>query len=788
MTPPDSEQQEFVREFVQEVRELLEGLEPDILTMEQVCLGDNVDEDEKRELINSIFRLFHSIKGAAGFLKFDHIQATAHSAENLLDKIRIGELTLMPEHVDLFCLGCDFLKEALDHVDEFFEDMSLEEQALETKVKLDAALEYPLSASASDAGDVGGNPPAINLDAPPEERPDLEMVGRFSEECLELITSVEGSLIRVAEKNGDLDAYIRSVVRGLRTLKSNCDFMGYRDLEKLSYYMQTVSESLRDGVCLTPDTAPDSLLKFIGMAKEVIVDISQGKSGSIDGLGIYLDMLSDFLPANMRLGIDNKPSEPERLGDILVAQGAVGKEDIEKALGIQQKPIGEILVETGVATPEQVDAALVKQEEVKKQKKARKRNGAATQQDIRVNLGKLDALIDLIGEMVIAENMLINSPDLDGLELENFTKASQHMTKLVRDLQEMAMTIRMIPVAGLFRRMIRLVHDLSRKSGKKVDLQLSGEETEVDKTVIEIITDPLVHILRNSMDHGLELAEERTANHKDEMGVVRLSAAHEEGAIVISIADDGRGLNRKKIRAKAVQNGMYSEEEAAALSDSEVYQLIFAPGFSTADKVTDISGRGVGMDVVRQNLIKIRGEVEVESTPGVGSTITLRIPLTLAIIEGMMVRTGKSKYILPILSIRESFQPTSSMITISPDGQEVVKVRSHLMPVYRLHALHGIAPDATRLEDGILIVLDAGRRVCLFVDQILGQQQTVIKGLSKYISEHGNVGGVSGCTILGNGDVCLILDVQKIIDISQVDKNDCGAKSYLVEAEGEGIV
>ncbi len=766
----DSEQQEFVREFVQEVRELLEGLEPDILTMEQVCLGDDVDDDEKKELINSIFRLFHSIKGAAGFLKFDYIQATAHSAENLLDKIRTGELTLIPDHVDLFCMGCDFLKEALDHVDEYFEDESLEEQAVEAKGKLDAALDFSSSAEVSPTIDPDEPLMDIDLDESVKEKADDEMIERFVAECRELVLAAENSLVSYAEKKGDLEAHIGDLFRDLHTLKSNCGFMGYGDLEQLCHRMEAVTESLRDGECLSPDAAPDSLLTFVDMAKDSIEDISQGGSGAVDGLEIYLDMLTDFLPKSMRDFPEQKIEEPERLGDILVAEGAVAEEDIEKARAVQQKPIGEILIETGAASPEQVVAALAKQDKVRKKKKNKKVKGPATQQDIRVNLKKLDSLIDLIGEMVIAENMLINSPDLDGLELENFTKASQHMTKLVRDLQEMAMTIRMIPVVGLFRRMIRLVHDLSRKSGKKVDLQLSGEETEVDKTVIEIITDPLVHILRNSMDHGLETVEERKACHKDETGVVRLAAAHEEGSIVISISDDGRGLNQEKIRAKAVQNGMYTEEEAAALSDSEVYQLIFAPGFSTAEKVTDISGRGVGMDVVRQNLIKIRGEVEVDSTPGVGSTITLRIPLTLAIIEGMMVRTGNSKYILPILSIRESFQPTPSMITMSPDGQEVVKVRNRLLPVYRLHVLHQVKPDSLQLEDGILIVLDAGRRVCLFVDQILGQQQTVIKGLSKYISKHGDVGGVSGCTILGNGEVCLILDVQKIIDIAGVDK------------------
>jgi two-component system chemotaxis sensor kinase CheA len=772
----DSEHQEFVQEFVQEVRELLEGLEPDILTMEQVCLGDDIDENEKKELINSIFRLFHSIKGAAGFLKFDHIQATAHSAENLLDKIRTGELTLIPNHVDLFCMGCDFLKAALDHVDEFFEDETLEEQALQAKVELDAALAQDIpSPSPSPTMD-------IDLDAPPPAEPDADMIARFVGECAEIISGIESDLAICAEKGGDTESSVANLFRGLHTIKSNCSFMGYVDLEQLCHRMEVVTEALRDGDCLSSDAVPDSLLTFVDMVKDAINNVGRGESDTIDGLDIYLDMLTDFLPIERRNFAETKKSEPELLGDILVAQGVAQKEDIEKARAIQQKPIGEILVETGAVSEKQVQVALAKQSKVKK-KKSKKAKGAVTQQDIRVNLGKLDSLIDLIGEMVIAENMLINSPDLEGLELENFTKASQHMTKLVRDLQEMAMTIRMIPVAGLFRRMIRLVHDLSRKSGKQVDLQLSGEETEVDKTVIEIITDPLVHILRNSMDHGLESVAERQASNKADTGVVRLSAAHEEGSIVISIADDGRGLNKEKIRDKAVENGLYSREEATALSDTEIYQLIFAPGFSTAEKVTDISGRGVGMDVVRQNLKKIRGEVEVESTSGVGSTITLRIPLTLAIIEGMMVRTGTSKYILPILAIRESFQPTSAMITISPDGQEVVKVRSRLMPVYRLHALHRVTPDSTKLEEGILIVLDAGQRVCLFVDEILGQQQTVIKGLSKYISKHGNVGGVSGCTILGNGEVCLILDVQKIVDLARVDQGYGGEDTAVSKPE-----
>lgn len=324
------------------------------------------------------------------------------------------------------------------------------------------------------------------------------------------------------------------------------------------------------------------------------------------------------------------------------------------------------------------------------------------------------------------------------------------------------MIIRMIPVSGLFRRMIRLVHDLSVKSGKKVNLQLSGEGTEVDKTVIETITDPLVHILRNSMDHGLEPPQERLAAGKKDTGTIRLSACHEEGEVWIILEDDGRGLNKEKIIAKAIKNGLI-EGDGSDLSDRVIYNMIFQPGFSTAEKITDISGRGVGMDVVKQNLEKIKGKVDVSSVPGKGTTIKLRIPLTLAIIDGMLVRVGEAKCIVPILSIKEAFRPQPDAITITPDNEELVRVRESFFPVVRLHELLSETPEYTDLQDGILIVLEyQGRSICLMVDEILGQQQTVIKGLSEYI---GNVRGCSGCTILGNGDVSLILDVGNLVEM-----------------------
>jgi len=425
----------------------------------------------------------------------------------------------------------------------------------------------------------------------------------------------------------------------------------------------------------------------------------------------------------------------------------------------------------GVVAPSEVATALVRQKERTRSpvddtaaKSNANKKKAVVRQDIRVDLDKLDSLINLIGEMVIAENMLIHNPDLIGLEMENFNKAAQQMRKLVKELQEMAMQIRMIPVSGLFRKMIRLVHDLSAKSGKKVDLQLIGEETELDKTVIETITDPLVHILRNSLDHGLEPPDERLRTGKDQTGQLMLSARHEEGEIWITISDDGRGLNREKIIAKAISSGLI-DGDGSDLSDEKVFRMIFQAGLSTAEKITDISGRGVGMDVVKQNLAKIRGKVDVHSKLGEGTRVDLRIPLTLAIIDGMLVRVGQEKCIVPILAIKESFRPEPKDITLTPNRDELIRVRESFYPTLRLHKVLGKEPDSTRLVDGILIVLENhGTTICLFVDEILGQQQTVIKGLSDYI---GNPAGIAGCTILGNGDVCLILDVGGLVELSE---------------------
>jgi two-component system chemotaxis sensor kinase CheA len=759
---------EIIQEFVTESRDMIDQLEPAIIELGQ---------DSDPETMNAIFRLFHSMKGSAGFLEFEHLARVAHASENLLDLIRNGEIELVPDHVTLLCNSCDFAKEALDMIESDFNDDSMVAAADDISAKLHQAIELAkngdTAAGVSDEGteeesisaaaevgnaatEASGGANEENADLPQLEIND-EMRQSFVQEGNELLQNAEQGLLAWGENPEDKDS-IGDIFRHIHSFKGNCGFFGFAQLEKLSHQMENILDRVKDGAQLMVENPADRLLSALDELQKGVNNIGEGKSESVDQLDEHLDALQQII------------SPP--LGDYLLKEG-ISEDAVQRAVSTQKKRVGEIMVDQGSATPEQIDKAYSQQQETIAQAKAKSKPTArqktpAKRQDIRVELGKLDSLINLIGELVIAENMLIHNPDLKGLELENFHKAGQHMSKLVRELQEMAMTIRMVPVSGLFRRMIRLVHDISVKAGKKVDLKLIGEETEIDKTVIETITDPLVHLLRNSLDHGLEPPEERVTAGKQEKGIIWLSARHEEGEVWVTIEDNGRGLNKEKILEKAISKGVI-DGDGSDLSDKQINNLIFAPGFSTAAQVTDISGRGVGMDVVKKNLEKIKGKIDVTSVAGQGTKINLRIPLTLAIIDGMIVRVGTTTCIVPTLSILEAYRPEMDHITITPDGEELARFRENFLPVVRLHEILDKEPDSRQLADGILIVLEyQENRFCLFIDEILGQQQTVIKGLSDFI---GNIPGVSGCTILGDGEVSLILDVGTLVE--SADNKKC---------------
>ena len=382
---------------------------------------------------------------------------------------------------------------------------------------------------------------------------------------------------------------------------------------------------------------------------------------------------------------------------------------------------------------------------------------------VKVDTQKLDALVDLVGEMVIAQSIVTGNTDLQALpnpQLHRHLSQLQHITS---DLQRIAMSLRMVPIGTAFQKMTRLVRDLSVKAGKQVDLRISGEDTELDRNIIEELGDPLVHMIRNAVDHGLEKPEARLMLGKPARGTIHLRAFHQGGNIVIEVQDDGAGLKPQRILAKAIEKGL--AQEGTQLSEKDIYDLIFAPGFSTAEEVTDISGRGVGMDVVRRNVANLRGKIEVTSAPDQGSTFTIYLPLTLAIIDGLLVSVGQQRFILPTLSVRESFRPTAQMISSVQERGEMVNVRGRLCPLLRLHQHFNLEPLSTDPTQGIIVVLESNyENRCLLVDQLLGKQEVVIKSLGETFK---NNRSLAGAAILGDGRVGLILDVNSLVHLGR---------------------
>ncbi len=533
-----------------------------------------------------------------------------------------------------------------------------------------------------------------------------DMAVQFASEADEQLESLEEVLCQIFDNPTDTSDSLREAFRLTHSFKGNAGIVGASDLERVSHSLESALDFFRETTAPRRDADRSVLFAALDGLRTGVASLLNGEEGTI--------------PHSERLMRDleslTEPSEPD------------------------QAPGEAAATRTATAA------------------KKTERN------DIRVDLGKLDDLMNLVGELVIGEAMVTRNPDLEDLVSERFERAAHNLRRIVSDLQDVAMSVRMVPLSRTFRRMIRLVHDVSAKAGKKVRLDLVGEDTEVDKTVIEQVGDPLVHLIRNSVDHGLEPPEDRLAAGKPETGVVTISAGHEGGEVVIKVADDGRGLPRDKILDKARKQGLVTDD-GSRMSDEDVYRLIFEPGFSTAEKVTDISGRGVGMDVVKRNLERIKGRVDVRSTPGQGSVMILRIPLTLAIIDGMLVRVGTTRYTIPLLSIRQSFRPVDGQVSRSVDGQELADVRGELVPVVRMHDFYGTTGDFSDLQEGILICVGAAdRQICLFADEILGHHQTVIKAMP---GTTGSAKGISGCTILGDGEVSLILDVENLMDAAE---------------------
>lgn len=395
----------------------------------------------------------------------------------------------------------------------------------------------------------------------------------------------------------------------------------------------------------------------------------------------------------------------------------------------------------------------------------KEKHPSSAQNLISVDVTKLDKLMDLVGEMVIAEAMVIQNPDLKGQEFENFYQASRQLHKITTELQDMVMSIRMVPLANTLYKMRRIVRDMNKKLHKEVKLEIIGEETEVDKNIIEHISDPLMHLVRNAIDHGIESPSERAEKKKPIEGIVTLEAKNAGSDVLVMVKDDGKGLNKKKILAKARENGLLTIPNME-LTDKDIYSLVFTPGFSTKEKVTEFSGRGVGMDVVTKNIEAVGGSASIDSAEDIGTTVTLKIPLTLAIIDGMNIRIGNALYTIPITAIRESFRPRKKDIIKDPDNNEMIMLRGECYPILRLHEYFGVTTDVTDFTEGILIMVEQDDQyICLFADELIGQQQVVVKTLPSYIKNTKKIKGLAGCTLLGDGSISLILDIGGLVSL-----------------------
>ncbi len=635
----------------------------------------------------------------------------------------------------------------------------------------------------------------------PEELISPEMIDSFISETNDLLDNVEDNLLEMEKDPSQSADLINDAFRAVHTVKGNAGFFGFADIEQSCMDIESVMDDVRKGKKEATNNLITTLLESVDSVRGLLKTVGmkgaeaapgeettppaeaagegpspaetserpdtdrqegseqhaeQGKSEPVSASEVEVaetpavDFIEDV---EVETDSDYKP-----LGDVLIEMGATTRDKIDHALDEQQKKLGEILVEKGVAQKEVVDKAL--QEQAKYQAEAKESTYAVKRKDIRVDMSKLDRLFDLMGELITAEAMVVSHPELEGLDIENFHKAADEMSKITRSMQEITMGIRMIPLEGLFNKMRRLVRDLARKFDKKINLSISGQDTEMDRNVIEEISDPLVHIIRNSIDHGIEAREQREAAGKSPEGNIGLDAKYEGNEIWITVSDDGGGLHRDKILAKAEKNNLLTGNPDE-MSDSDVWQLIFEPGFSTADQVSEISGRGVGMDVVRRNIEKLRGKIDIVSTQGKGTNMILKIPLTLAIIDGINFQVGNMQYSVPISDIVEFQKVTEDQVTRTSTEQEVLRLREEIIPIIKLHQFFDIETEKKKVSDGLIIIAHGrGKKIAILVDDIIGNRQLVIKPLPEYMA---GMRAVSGCSIMGNGEVTLILDIGSLI-------------------------
>ena len=705
--------------FISEAQEQIEMLEQLLLQLE--------DAPDDAELLGALFRCAHTVKGSAGIFGLDQVVAFTHHVETLLDRLREGRVALTPE-LSTLLLQCNDQIRAL--VDAAQDPQGGDAAGIEAR----EALVLRLQAASGDG--VTDPTAAVVTDAPTSDA-----AAGLRHWHLSIYFNVD------TFRNGMDPLAILNYVRGLGAIpRLVCDLDGVPSLEAID------PESCHLGFEFSLDTAA---------SRE---EIESAFSFVRDDCVLHL-IEPEATPRDFAKLIEEMPDHP-RLGDILIAVGAITRVQLQQALQEQTAaaqidgkapPLGEILQTKSGVSPQVVDAAL------KKQSKQREGAAAPSAGDdnrfIRVQADRLDAVINLLGELVIAGAgaSLLARQARQGTLIE----ATAQIGSLVEEIRNGTLQLRMVPIGETFSRFRRVVRDTAAELGKDVLLDIVGGETELDKSVVERIADPLMHLVRNALDHGLETPEQRTEAGKPAQGKLTLSACHESGSILIRILDDGRGIQRDKVLQRAWDRGLV--EQGVTPPEADILKLIFEPGFSTAEKVTNLSGRGVGMDVVRRNIEALRGSVNIYSDPGEGSRIEIRLPLTLAIIDGFLVGVGPSKFIFPLDAVVEVIENRLTETALDAGGRSVVELRGQVLPVVSLRALYALdSPEPER--SSVVVIQSGGRRYGVMVDGLLGQHQTVIKPLGRMFR---SLRGMSGSSILGNGEVALIFDVGSLCQLAE---------------------
>ncbi len=666
--------------------------------LEQIILDNEKESSFASDAINEIFRIMHTIKGSAAMMMFDNISSVAHKVEDLFYFIREHSA----EKIDYNDVP-DLVLESLDFI-------RCEMEKIKTGITADgdgAAIVTKIAASLKQKKDKYQDQPQI---MPEKEANDVNNANDQKLIIDKKPKKRKANREKITEDN-------KNTYKAHVYFEEDCQMESLRSFDIINkiYQFAEVIE-YKPGDIMENDNSA-SIIRERGF--EVTFKTAQNIT-DIDEFFSKLLFLRKHLLKEIAAFDLHQPAE------VVTPEMPIENKTEEK------QPVANATTDTHTAP-------------------------IATM--INVNVAKLDKLMDLVGEMVISEAMVVENPDLKGLEIENFKKASRQLHKITSELQDTVMSIRMVPLADVFQKMHRVMRDMCKKLGKDVKLEIIGEDTEADKNIITHLSDPLMHLVRNCIDHGIESEEDRVRNNKPKTGKVTLEARNAGNDVLVIVRDDGMGLDKNKILAKAKENGLLNKD-SSEMSDSEVYNLIFIPGFSTNDNITEFSGRGVGMDVVTSNIEEVGGSVSIDSTQGVGTAITIKIPLTLAIIDGMNIQVGDSLYTIPTISIKESFFPKQQDLLTDPDGNEMIMVRGQCYAIVRLHQCLNVKTEVTDFTQGIFIMIEQYEKtVCIFADELIGQQQVVVKTLPKYIKNNYKINGLAGCTLLGNGGISLILDV-----------------------------